>query len=208
MCKAEFKSNNPMVSFKRTGDGTIVFHVRTTGEKMQSIEAEVKGGAYQVALPDDHTMQVLTTRTTEGAGYPLDGNRWIPIPKDGRYDVVVRIPLDFELRVYGSDGRTELKNITVIRKLRKFARLELPGPLDRKTQLLFSDVDSPIPFSVPEPEYYTYYVHAPGHAWTQISPDPFLGGVQTMLLPEGGVLNVNLVQAGPEREGASFASAT
>ncbi|MFT5198988.1 MAG: hypothetical protein ACI87O_001648, partial [Planctomycetota bacterium] len=49
------------------------------------------------------------------------------------------------------------------------------------------------------PENYTYYVHAPGHAWAQISPDPYLGGVQTMQLAEGGNLSVKITQEGPGR---------
>ncbi len=182
-----------------SGDGTMVFRVREPGKETYSVETQVTAGAYSVDLPSDCTLQVLATRTTEGAGYPLDGNRWIPRPTDGRYDVVVRIPLDFQLRVYGADGRSELKDITVIRKLSKFARLPLPGPLDKKTHLVFRDVASPVPFSIEEPELYTYYVHAPGHAWTKITPDPFLGGVQTMQLPAGGTLKVQLIQEGPGR---------
>ena len=184
---------------KASGDGTIVFRVREPGKETYSIESQVQAGAYTVDLPMDCTMQVLATRTTEGAGYPLDGNRWIPRPTDGQYDVIVRIPLDFSLRVYGADGRTELKDITVIRKLSKFARLPLPGPLDKKTHLVFREVPSPVPFSIETPEIYTYYVHAPGHAWTKITPDPFLGGVQTMQLPAGGTLKVKLIQEGPGR---------
>lgn len=182
-----------------TGDGTMVFRVREPGKETYSIETEVKAGAYSVELPTECTLQVLATRTTEGAGYPLDGNRWIPRPTDGEYEVVVRIPLHFELRVYGSDGRSELTDITVIRKLSKFARLPLPGPLDKKTHLVFRDVPSPIAFSIDSPDLYTYYVHAPGHAWTKITPDPFLGGVQTMQLPAGGTLKVQLLQEGPGR---------
>ncbi|HRV80047.1 MAG TPA: hypothetical protein P5218_01360 [Planctomycetota bacterium] len=182
-----------------TGDGSIVFRVRQPGKEVISVEGKVAAGAYRVEIPEDCTYQVLATRTTEGAGYPIDGSQWLNPTADGTYDVIVRIPLDFTLQVYGSDGRTQLSELTVIAKERKYARLEQPGPLDSKTQLLFRNTTSPIEFRVTEPEYYTYYVHAPGYAWTQNSPDPFLGGVQTMQLTEGGDLRVHLVQAGPRR---------
>ncbi|MEZ6002611.1 MAG: hypothetical protein R3F33_00370 [Planctomycetota bacterium] len=180
-------------------DGSIVFRVRKAGEETEGVEGKVIAGRYAVDLPADCEILVLATRTDEGAGYPLDQGRWFAPPASGDLEVVVRIPRPFTLRVYGPDGRNELKDITVIRKLRKFARLELPGPLDRKTHLIYQTVDSPIAFPGEEPEYYTYYLVAPGHAWTRFSPDPFLGGVQTLQLPEGGVLKVTLAQEGAGR---------
>ncbi len=182
-----------------SGDGTIVFRVRRKDEATSSVEGQVLAGQFSVEIPGGSEIQVLATRTTEGAGYPLDRGRWMPLPEQGQLDVIVRIPLAFDLWVYGADGRTQLKDITIMRSLRKFARLPVPGPADRKIQLLHASVDSPVSIGIDEPETYTYYVHAPGHAWTQISPDPYLGGVQTIQLKAGGNLNVQITQEGAGR---------
>ncbi len=180
-------------------DGSIVIRVRREGHATISVEGKIAGGRYTIELPTTGEFQVLATRTSEGAGYPVGGKRWIPIPKPRVFDVVVRIPQPFDLWVYGSDGRTQLEGITVMRCLRKFARLPNPAPGSNKFQQVFTGAASPIKFQLDTPEMYTYYVHAPGHAWTQISPDPFLGGVRTLRLPAGGDLQVQMIQAGPKR---------
>ncbi|MDF1837041.1 MAG: hypothetical protein P1V35_04160 [Planctomycetota bacterium] len=184
---------------RASGDGTIVFRVRQENQATTSVEGQVAGGQYSADIPSGCEIQILATRTTEGAGYPMDRGRWMSLPEDGQLDVIVRIPLDFDLWVYGPDGRTQLQGITIMRSLRKFARLPIPGPADRKIQQIHNSVDSPVFIQIDTPEAYTYYVHAPGHAWTQISPDPYLGGVQTIQLTEGGSLNVQIAQQGVGR---------
>ena len=182
-----------------SGDGSIVFRVRRKNQSTISVEGRVEAGHFSVDLPLDSEFQVLATRTSAGNGYPVGRGLWISAPDTGTLHVIVQIPLDFDLWVYGADGKTQLKNISVMRSLRKFARLSVPGPSDSKTHQIFTTVDSPITFHIDSPETYTYYVHAPGHSWTQITPDPHLGGVQTLLLPEGGSLEIDISQAGPGR---------
>ncbi|MCP5022860.1 MAG: hypothetical protein GY930_13940 [bacterium] len=181
------------------GDGSIVFRVRRKDLPTISVKGTVTRGNYRVDLPETGEFQVLAIRTTDGTGFPIETKRWFPIPKSRTYDVIIRIPRSFDLWVYGPDGRTQLKNIMVLRRLRKYARSTIPDAIGGKVQQIMTGVDSPISFKLDNPESYTYYVYAPGHAWTQITPDPFLGGVQTLQLPPGGVVEVQVIQAGSRR---------
>lgn len=182
-----------------SGDGSIVFRVRREGQPTISVEGTVIRGQYSVDLPTTGEFQVLATRTTDGVGYPIEGKRWFPIPEARKCEVIIRIPQPFELWVYGPHGRIQLKDLVVLRGLRKYARLPIPDSSGGKLQQIMTGVDSPIPFKLDDPESYTYYVHSNGHAWTQITPDPFLGGVQTVKLPLGGAVEVHVIQAGPKR---------
>ncbi len=180
-------------------DGTIVFRVRRKNLPTIRVKGTVTGGNYRADLPETGEFQVLAARTSDGIGFPTEEKRWIPIPESRTCDVVIRIPQPFELWVYGPDGRTQLKNIVVLRSLRKSARGPIPNLLGGKLQQIVAGVDSPILFKAGGPELYTYYVHSSGHAWTQISPDPFLGGVRTLQLPPGGALEMRVIQAGPKQ---------
>lgn len=181
-------------------DGFVVLRTRQTPTSTaESTKISIEGGRYTTDLPEDCEFQVQVVRIDEGDCYPVAEGRWMPLPVSHVFDLDVRVLRSFALRVYGSDGRQELTDVTIVRKRRRDARLPHPDLASSKTDVVTGPSPSPVDIRVTSPEKYTYFAKAPGHAWGRIEVDPFLGGVATLQLEAGGELDVHLSQLGPER---------
>lgn len=178
-------------------NGFAMLRVRAAdGSETTDREVPIKDGRWSLELASDAEFQVRVVRIEAGDCYAVDAQRWLKVPATGSYDLDVQVLRSFELRVYGVDGKTQLKQVRVLRKLSRDTRLPHPGPISSKTHVVNGPTPSPVDIRVNSPEPYTYYASAPGYAWASINVSPFLGGVRTLQLKQGGALNVEISQLG------------
>lgn len=178
-------------------DGFAVLRVRPAdGGDTTDREVPIKDGRWSLELAAATEFQIRVVRIEAGDCYVIDGERWLKVPPTGSFDLNVQVLHSFQLRVYGVDGKTQLTRVSVLRKLTRDTRLPHPGPISSKTHVVNGPSPSPLDIRVHSPETSTYYVSAPGYAWTSLEVNPFLGGVRTLQLLQGGALSVKIQQLG------------
>ncbi|MFT7679087.1 MAG: hypothetical protein ACI8QC_003086 [Planctomycetota bacterium] len=181
-------------------DGFAMLRVRRADESQATEQrVAIKAGRWSLELAADAQFQIGVVRIEAGDCYAVDAERWLKIPPTGEFDLDVRVLRAFRLCVYGADGRSQLSQVSVLRKLSRDTRLPHPGPISGKTHVVSGPTNSPVDIRVSTPAIYTYYARAPGYAWSPIEVDPFLGGTRTLQLTPGGSLTVEIQQLGSLR---------
>jgi hypothetical protein len=177
-------------------DGTLNLGIWKT-DTGTSVDAAVRAGEWSLEIDDLDGVTHFTIWEVRIGGSRLvvdSPKENVPLPPDGRLDIVARVPLPTTLRVLDARDRHDLPGIVIVSSA-EFPDEDLDHPgLEFAQRILRSKVTSPIRLTSIDDwlGQRNVSVGSEGYAWKHTLIDTAIGGEQIVELQLGGDLEIHV----------------